>query len=323
MSTRDSGDVYGIQSWLIWNERRPKDLRDSKTPVGEVCRAAPFPVNTFEELVRIVSFLHVMNKHDLLLFRGQRRPYPLLPTLLRKAWMPPRESGIGEVPLAPHRDYYWNKLADVSAKVVHVLLDERPRLPRWRPFSLFRTEPLAAWAVVQHYELWPTPLLDLTSSLRVAASFALGLRVDPDGKPDAAANASGSKVERHGYLYALRFDRVVSDLMTLRTDNTGDLQAIRLNAVCPPDAKRPHYQEGFLLARTSSYDKARQLHPTESASSRLVAKFELVDDGQFWTPDFPPHSTASLIPAESDDELRRTFRERATYRLDRDVIAVS
>ena len=33
-------------------------------------------------------------------------------------------------------------------------------------------------AVTQHYGFWPTPLIDLTSSLWVAASFALKARQD-------------------------------------------------------------------------------------------------------------------------------------------------
>jgi hypothetical protein len=31
----------------------------------------------------------------------------------------------------------------------------------------------AVWAIAQHYELWPTPLIDITQNLRTAASFAL------------------------------------------------------------------------------------------------------------------------------------------------------
>jgi FRG domain len=31
----------------------------------------------------------------------------------------------------------------------------------------------AVWAVSQHYDVWPTPLIDVTTNLRIAASFAL------------------------------------------------------------------------------------------------------------------------------------------------------
>jgi len=313
--------VYGIRSWNTWNRDHPDDLTPSRTRVWDVHKENPFPVTAYDELVRIVSFLHVMNKVDVLLFRGQQGRSPLVPTLLRDTWTPPPRSGIGEVPIARHRDHYWKKLDKVSAKVFQMLHDDKSLLPRWHPFSLFKTKPLAAWAVVQHYELWPTPLLDLTSSLRVAASFALGLKNDSEKRARSTENVSSPSRQRSGYLYVLRFDSVVSNLMTLDEGKPADLQAIRLNSVCPPDARRPHYQEGFLLARTRSFDQAHQLNSTESASSRLVAKFKLIDDGRFWTPDFPPHSTASLLPTESDDELQREFG-RLKYRLERDVVLV-
>ena len=43
-------------------------------------------------------------------------------------------------------------------------------MPRRATLSMFRE---AIWAVAQHYELWPTPLIDITPNLRAAASFAL------------------------------------------------------------------------------------------------------------------------------------------------------
>ena len=45
---------------------------------------------------------------------------------------------------------------------------------QWIPkqgISQMKRFPELSWAVLQHYEICPTPVLDVTQSLRVAASF--------------------------------------------------------------------------------------------------------------------------------------------------------
>jgi hypothetical protein len=53
------------------------------------------------------------------------------------------------------------------------------------------------WSILQHYEVYPTPLLDFTQSVRVACSFAM---LDPDGDRmlalcDGIGDEIGTKVE--------------------------------------------------------------------------------------------------------------------------------
>lgn len=304
MTVRGADTFYGIDSWLVWDEQRPDDLSSTKTTGAHVHRAPPFEVSEYVQLVGLVSFLNVMNKSHHLLFRGQAGDWPLLPSLLRDTWTPPPETRIDPVALLEHRVHYLEQLDRVRDHVVDILAREK-RLPRWRPFQYKR---VAAWAVVQHYELWPTPLLDLTSSLRIAASFALGLE---------NRDWPGSST---GILYVLAIPEL-RDFMDLDEDSS-EMQALRLNSVCPPDAVRPHFQEGFLLTRPNGGHKGEELVSGEVAIDGLVAKFRLLDEGGFWTSDFPRHSRTSLLPEVDHDPLLREFREHITYQMDRERLFV-
>src|SRR5262249_44247973 len=78
---------------------------------------------------------------------------------------------------------------------------------------------------------------------------------------------------------------------------------------CPPVAKRPHYQEGFLVGHFPLYNVEEISRTAVNLGQRLVAKFRLSDcDGQFWSPDFPILSQAALIPREDEDPLLALFR---------------
>ena len=99
------------------------------------------------------------------------------------------------------------------------------------------------WAIIQHYEICETPLLDVTHSLRVAASFA-------------TLNGSLAPV-----LYVLAAPYLGG---TISASSEQGIQTIKLSSICPPDARRPHFQEGYLLGEypelTSLHQKQRYKH---------------------------------------------------------------
>ena len=299
--------VYGIHARDEWRLRRvlpPGDSRrmnlsDTRESSAAIARRPATQVASFVDLVSLIAFLSVMNKQLVLLFRGQRHDFSLTPTLFRDSWKSPLEPDSVRVPLADARMDYWAGLTLVESIVLRVL--ERHGVPRWRHLKAYRE---ARWAVIQHYELWPTPLLDLTSSLRVAASFSFGC--DP--------NAT------NGYLYVLGVSRIRGDLMGLaraqlnpansdRPEREAGVLALRLNSVCPPSALRPHLQEGVLIGRYPS-PVPDIVGPAGDAGSILVAKLELVNEcGGFWsTRDYPIHSVESLLPSVSLDPLLRELR---------------
>jgi hypothetical protein len=297
----DENLYYGTGAWRLWEETAPPSLRSQKLPPAELIPIETHEVTAFRELARIVAFLNVMNKKHHLLFRGQTEDFPLRPTLLRDTWNVPKHKG-EKVDLRDDRQYYWDALDVMSSRIGAVLRD---KLPRHRPFDDFRYRDayrLAPWAVIQHYELWPTPVLDFTGSLRVAASFAFGTE---EAKPQ-------------GYLYVTAMPPFISDLDDVTEDASVGPVAVRLSAVCPPSASRPHLQDGFLVGEPHFNDQA--LH-AESSPGVLVAKFLLLNDSatadgqRFWDNDFPPHTQESLLPSLGDVVLA-AFHEAFEYRLE-------
>jgi len=314
--------IYGVHSLQQW-EARIRARTGAERWLGDTTEESGRPrqpylvVHGYKDLVRAISFLAVMNKLHVLLFRGQTHDFPqLLPSLYRAHWRPAWASV--PIPL-DDREHYWNGLATAGKRALGVLQEEG--LPRHRHVE---ERPAARWAVLQHYDLWPTPLLDFTTSLRVAASFAFGL--------DPAA--------QEGFLYVVAVRGLRSDLMPLR-EHDGDarrdgptatphddpdrddaqeredaVMAIRLNAVCPPSTSRPHLQDGVLIGH---YPFGREtLHDATAhdASSILVARLRLVNAGSFFTDDFPIHSRASLLPGDGGDALDRKLRDRFRYTAD-------
>ena len=130
----------------------------------------------------------------------------------------------------------------------------------------------------------PTPLLDVTHSLRIAASFG-------------SAQANGE-----AFLYAIGLPNL-SGMITASAE--AGLQTVRLASVCPPTAVRPHIQEGYLLgnirkwlitSRSSSTTVAKSTSP--AAWSRSFASIRPPFGKE--TPGFPPVAKDALYPDTKD-----------------------
>jgi hypothetical protein len=85
------------------------------------------------------------------------------------------------------------------------------------------------------------------------------------------------------------------------------LQIIRLASVCPPDAKRPHIQEGYLLGEypdIAGYSQKQLYDPYEiDFGLRLVAKFRF-DPTTFWNDlAFSAVPESALYPSPTSDRL--------------------
>ncbi|MDI3461729.1 MAG: hypothetical protein OJF50_000550 [Nitrospira sp.] len=142
--------------------------------------------------------------------------------------------------------------------------------------------PPAAAAILQHYELWPTHMIDVTRSLPIALSFA-----------------SRARAEK-AYLY-------VFSLPDLRGSITSDLDQhlsiSRLEAICPPAAKRPHHQDAYLIGMVpeppgDSRPGEKRWDVWQDGSdlmNRLVAKF-LVYLKRGSLPGAPAGSKNHLLP---------------------------
>lgn len=266
--------VYGKAAYDKWCASRPDDLEPWQTsPHDALCDT--WVVDRYRDLVECVAFLTVMNKRLSLFFRGQSSDTPPTPRLFRDEWWPP--GGTRKLRItAANRGGYFSALADIGDAVYRIC---KPLgLPRWRGLRDIRE---VQWAVIQHYELWPTPLIDLTASLRVAASFALG--IDP---------VSGKRRD-DGFIYVVGMPAPTG---SVHFDIDEHVVLARLHSCCPPIAIRPHLQDGFLVGRIPFSAPDTRAEEKSNLSRRLIAKFRLENRGEFWDEVFPPIPMEALLP---------------------------
>lgn len=147
------------------------------------------------------------------------------------------------------------------------------------------------WSVLQHYQVCPTPLLDLTHSLRVASSFA-------------EVTGSSAKKEPLVFVLGLPF---ITNRISLNTEH--DLVNVRLLSICPPQALRPYFQDGYLAGTdeiTTNYESKVEL----DFNNRLIAKFALGHSEDFWGRNFGPIPDEILFPpGDTVEEIWQDIRE--------------
>jgi len=82
------------------------------------------------------------------------------------------------------------------------------------------------------------------------------------------------------------------------------IQTLRLSSLCPPDATRPHLQEGYLLGEypeIRTYEEMKRLFTFETDfSQRLVGKFRFRPKDFASDPNFPLLPMEALCPSEDD-----------------------
>ncbi|WOF43873.1 FRG domain-containing protein [Sphingopyxis indica] len=239
-------------------------------------------VRNYVDLATKVAELQFRNRDFVLMFRGQTGDHKnrlgytsLKPTLLRAAKS-------SHVPTETTLNKRFERLVRAEAALVTEYkargLLGRDRLERQR---------ILRWAMIQHYEICATPLLDVTQSLRIAASFA-------------SHNANGE-----AFVFVLGIPNI-SGAITASAE--AGIQTVRLASVCPPTAVRPHVQEGYLLAEYPECATAEQKllysHAEMDFGRRLIAKFRFEPDS-FWEKSghFPLVGESALYPRASVDGM--------------------
>jgi len=99
--------------------------------------------------------------------------------------------------------------------------------------------------------------------------------------------------------------RNVSGAITASSE--ANLQIVRLSSACPPEAVRPHLQEGYLLGEYPEIadfeQNAHYSHYEMDFGRRLIAKFRF-DPATLWkSPNFPKATDEALYPKEHRDPL--------------------
>ena len=144
---------------------------------------------------------------------------------------------------------------------------------------------IVRWAILQHYEICPTPLLDVTLSLQIALSFATSPQ-----HPD------------EGYLYVFAVP-LLNGPISVSTESM--TQVIDLAQIFPPNALRPHFQSGILLSDYPEYTGREQTHQGRGGiendfGCRLLAKLHLVNMATWRDEGFQPTHPAILFPDAID-----------------------
>lgn len=234
----------------------------------DVASGDGFPVNTYRELVEYCAALAYLNKDHLLFFRGQCVDFKnkndkstFYPSIYRGDYLPKRE--------VKHR---FDILNQASSKLVE-LLSARTK----DGTGELKRKKYIQWSILQHYEVCGTPLIDFTHSLRVACSFA-----------------QLENENNHAYIYIFGLPYITN---RISINSEHDLINIRLLSICPPDALRPYFQEGYLAATSDiehEYDSKSEL----DFNRRLVVKFRIPNSSKFWGKDFKIIPKSALYPQQ-------------------------
>lgn len=272
-------EIIGGQKILTFSE----DSSEIKAlTCGTIRKNGAHRVRNFMDLANKVAELQFRNRDFILMFRGQHGDY--------KNW-----SGHTSLESSLMR------AADSTRKATESIIEQRFRrlvaaeqalVTEYRRQALLGGERLERqrilrWAILQHYEICKTPLLDVTQSLRIAASFA-------------SHNAG-----QQAYLLVLGIPRV-SGAVTASAE--AGLQIVCLASACPPTAVRPHIQEAYLLGEYPDFGSAEQRlfysHAEMDFGRRLVAKFCFEPD-RFWEKggNFPRIGEDALYPAAGQDPM--------------------
>lgn len=253
-----------------YTNRQVAAIRNTSDPPAP----EPMRANTFPALVEEVANLSTVNYGQMMFFRGQSTDYQnregktsLYPSIYRGDYLS-REEVVARF--------------EVLEAASEALVNSLSLSMKHNAEDLHRRKYIR-WALLQHYEVCPTPFLDITHSLHVACTFAV---IDNDSTS--------------GFVYVLGLPYTAS---RIAMDAEEDLVNVRLLSICPPEALRPHFQEALVagtLDITSRYDDKSEL----DFSRRLVMKFEIPTNTSFWTEGFGPIPRNLLFPDQVDTVLQ-------------------
>lgn len=264
-------------------ELTPEIQHHNKTM--RVSEAHAYPVSQFRELVHQIARLAYLNKDQLLFFRGQSKDYR------NKADSSTIYPSIYRGTRVPHSEILRRfQVLEEASRQLSNLFDER-KIDGYREVV---RKAYIQWSILQHYEVCNTPLLDLTHSIPVACSFA---QYANDGD------------EAYVLVFGLPY---ITNRISINSEH--DLVNVRLLSICPPDALRPYFQEGYLAGTTditSEYTDKSEM----DFNRRLVAKFRIPNDAEFWGDGFSRIPQDLLYP-ENDQvaELCRSIEVSVTQK---------
>lgn len=253
------------ESWEHWD-----------ATVNKIRTGKGFPVKTFRELINQVAFVTINNKNYEMFYRGQTKDHKdsqgayykdkTPKTIIYPSICRPELKADGKHKLAIRKKQIEKRYQDLYA-IMELASKRRIYHPEYY-FALF-----------QHYDIVPTPLIDITQSLRVASTFAL-------------------QNSKSGYLYV--FGLPYPNQSISHFTDMG-IVLVKLQNVCSANALRPRYQEGYLVGK---YPFRPTKEGEDNLARRLVAKFYLDNSSDtFWDKSFQPMPEDVLYPP--NDEVHK------------------
>lgn len=271
--------VFDAQNDDIVNSSAPSVA----SPGLVLSRCDGHAVDSYMDLLTKVASLAYYNPRFQLLFRGQKRDYPmnaktttsnLYPSILRDF---------------SSRKQAWEQFLDEQFRILGAA--ESLLMKHVRHRDVLESN-IVRWAILQHYQVCSTPLLDVTQSLQTALTFAVG---ECDG----------------GWLYVLAFPQLSGGVSVSIESKT---QVINLAQVCPPEASRPHFQSGFLVSDYPEIGRRKQSHRKRNIANnfacRLLTKFRLTNCRLWGNEGFCPTPKGVLFPNQLDQWFEATEKVR-------------
>jgi hypothetical protein len=240
-----------------------------------IVAADPMQVKTFAEMTDMVAKLAWFNKSHVLFFRGQTKEYKIgnrFPTIYPTYFRKYIKKEMSEQEL---KDILSEKQEELKEK-------NHNRKPRFHGASSVFGNLHIRWALLQHYNICDTPLIDVTQSLHVASSFAL------EHKDEKYADCKGII-----YVLALPWPS-----KNYHNNKEEDIYLVRLAGVAPPQAKRPYRQEAFAVMSTDVDIKQFDRLERYDFAKRLVCKFEINNSNEFWGDYLKPLPESFLVPRD-------------------------
>ena len=254
--------------------------------VNKVRSSEGYPVNSFRDLINQVALVTVNNRNYEMFYRGQSDDYlnnkgfyykdrkqktTVLPSIFRPEL---KEDGLPKYSIRKKTiEERYNKLYSL---INHINKTNKRK---------YRDEYLMC--LFQHYEILPTPLIDITQSLRVAATFAL-------------------MKEQKGFVYVFGLP-YPNQSISYFVDY--DIILLKLQNIVGVNALRPRYQEGYLVG---NFPFSNIKDAGDDLSNRMIAKF-YVDNtkNKFWDKHFLPMPKEVLFPPNDivEKELKKHLKD--------------
>lgn len=252
----------------VWSHNT-ESFTDKEYP-RTVRTSEPKLIKRYQDLVEEIAIISFNNPDQNLYYRGQNKDYKnssggtsIYPSIMRRL----KRTELGRKRLKRRVD----KLMQAEDLILNGFKNNK--ITGYETLRKFKE---VRWAILQHYEVCDTPLVDITSSLRGACSFALQRN---------KAN--------YGYVFVFGFPHVNGSISYYVEE---ELLNLKLLSICPPDALRPHYQEGYLVGTfPSDYPEERSVK--FDIANRLIAKYKIPKDN-FWSKKFPEIPEAALFPVK-------------------------